>query len=100
MTVEPFEVNERFAGLRSGSYLKLSVMDTGEGIDPKVSPRIFDPFFTTKPVGEGSGMGLSVVHGIVIGHGGSIEVSSKVGEGTRFDVYFPSSKNALNPKRK
>ena len=67
----------------------IEVRDNGEGIPPEVLPRIFDPFFTTKDVGEGSGLGLSIVHGIVERHGGSIEVDSTPGVGTRFRVHLP-----------
>jgi PAS domain S-box-containing protein len=75
--------------LRPGLYLKLSVRDTGQGIDPAIIHRIFDPYFTTKETGKGTGLGLAVVHGIVKSHGGAIQVSSRLGEGTRFDIYFP-----------
>jgi signal transduction histidine kinase len=68
----------------------LSVADTGGGIDPAHLPRIFQPFFTTKPVNEGTGLGLSVVHGIITGHGGRIDVSSTPGEGTIFTVSLPA----------
>ncbi|MDH5559631.1 MAG: response regulator [Deltaproteobacteria bacterium] len=74
-----------------GKYVKLSVRDTGTGIDEFLIDKIFDPFFTTKPVGEGTGLGLSVVHGIVKNHQGVINVSSKLGEGSVFDIYLPVS---------
>ena len=67
----------------------LVIADDGPGIPPDVLPRIFDPFFTTKDVGEGSGLGLSIVHGIVERHGGHIEVASQPGQGTRFSLSFP-----------
>ena len=67
----------------------ITVADNGPGIPPEVLPRIFDPFFTTKDVGEGSGLGLSIVHGIVERHGGTISVESEVGRGTSFTVVLP-----------
>jgi signal transduction histidine kinase len=67
----------------------LVVSDNGPGIPPDVLPRIFDPFFTTKDVGEGSGLGLSIVHGIIERHGGQIDVDSKPGQGTTFTISFP-----------
>jgi PAS domain S-box-containing protein len=75
--------------LPSGCYLRLTVKDTGHGMDAKTLERIFDPFFTTKGHPEGTGLGLSVVHGIVRNHGGAIKVNSKPGAGAAFEVYLP-----------
>jgi PAS domain S-box-containing protein len=75
--------------LRPGRHLRLSVRDTGPGIDPGVIQRIFDPYFTTKEKTKGTGLGLAVVHGVVNSHKGAIQVSSRLGAGTTFDVYFP-----------
>ena len=72
-----------------GRYLKLTIKDTGEGIDPGIQDRIFEPYFTTKKFGNGSGLGLSVVHGIVKNHNAFINVSSTLGKGTVVDVFFP-----------
>lgn len=73
----------------SGQYAKLRVQDTGSGMAPDTLKKIFDPFYTTKEVGKGTGMGLSVVHGIIETHGGFVIVESTPGEGSTFDVYFP-----------
>ena len=75
--------------LKPGTYLKMAVGDTGHGIDPAVAGRIFDPYFTTKPQGEGTGLGLAVVHGIVQEQGGAVKVSSEPGKGTTFEVLIP-----------
>jgi len=78
-----------FSDLASGYYAKLSIKDTGHGISSELIHRIFDPYFTTKPVGEGTGMGLAVVHGIVKQHRGEITVKSEVRKGTAFELFFP-----------
>ncbi|MGN7611956.1 response regulator [Magnetococcales bacterium HHB-1] len=75
--------------IAQGSGVELTVRDTGIGIDKDVCDRIFDPFFTTKKIGEGTGLGLSVVHGIITSHGGLIEVESTPGEGSLFRVILP-----------
>ena len=85
-------------GLIPGSYLKLQVIDTGQGISSEVQERIFEPFFTTKKEGEGTGMGLAVVHGIVKHCGGAITVSSRLGLGTEFTVYLPVTKTKSSVK--
>jgi signal transduction histidine kinase/ActR/RegA family two-component response regulator len=86
------EVDTNFAAkqgnLRAGNYVRLSVRDTGYGMDRAVLAHIFDPFFTTKPVGEGTGMGLSVVYGIVMEHKGAITVESQPGRGSTFQIYL------------
>ena len=76
--------------LKPGRYIKLSVADTGIGMPPEIIDRIFDPYFTTKEIGVGTGLGLSVVQGIVKSHNGAIKVDSKSGNGTTFDIFLPS----------
>ena len=78
-----------YPDLKSGNHVKVTVSDTGPGIDPAIIDRIFDPYFTTKEVGKGSGMGLAMVQGIVKNHSGAILVDSRPGQGTIFTIFFP-----------
>ncbi len=91
--LDDIEVEEAFAqqhqGLKPGRYVNWKVSDSGEGISSQIVDRIFDPFFTTKPQGEGTGLGLSVVHGIVKALGGIVNVISQIGKGATFSIYLP-----------
>ncbi len=80
--------------LSTGNYVKITISDTGHGIPPELVGRIFDPFFSTKEKGEGTGMGLSVVHGVVKHHSGTIQVNTQIGKGTTFEIFLPSLKGA------
>jgi signal transduction histidine kinase len=82
--------------VEAGEYVVLTVADTGTGIAPEIFERIFDPFFTTKEVGTGTGLGLSLVHGIVTELGGAIDVASTPGQGSAFTVYLPRSGDGLD----
>ena len=88
------DFTDRYPGMAPGNFVRMSVCDTGSGIAPEIVDRIFDPFFTTKAKGEGTGMGLSVVHGIVSKLAGTITVSSSP-SGTRFNVYLPRARDAV-----
>ena len=83
--------------LPRGRYVRLNVRDTGGGIAPQVLERIFDPFFTTKEIGVGTGLGLSLVHGIVMDLGGGVDVQSQPGAGASFTAYLPSQSNVAEP---
>ena len=90
-TSDSESVYDPLGPLQPGRYACLSVRDNGVGMDAATQRQLFEPFFTTKPVGEGTGLGLSVVYGIVRGHQGVIQVQSQPGEGAFFRIYFPEA---------
>lgn len=94
ISLKDVEVTEDLArmisGLQVGPHVQLTVKDSGTGMTSEILERMFDPFFTTKPIGEGSGMGMAVAHGIITGHGGAIVVDSVVNKGTKIEVYLPT----------
>ena len=92
-----FETRNAELNLAPGSYLRLTVSDTGCGMAPEILERIFDPYFTTKEKGKGTGLGLAVVHGIVKGYGGAVVVHSEPGQGSLFEVYFPCIRQEDKP---
>ncbi len=86
-----------FKDMAAGKWVKMTVSDTGSGIAPDVLPRIFEPFFTTKPPGEGTGLGLAQVYGIIKQHGGYIDVHSEEGQGTTFVIFLPALEGGMSP---
>lgn len=94
------EANFQYSDIKTGAYVLLSISDNGYGMDPGTLEKIYDPFFTTKKTGEGTGLGLSVVYGIVKSYGGMIDAQSEVGKGTTFNVYFPCIQDAVTVQEK
>lgn len=93
------QATRRFPQLRARPHVRIAISDTGEGISEAALGRIFDPFFTTKPFGDGTGMGLAIVHGIVQSNDGFINVESAPGKGTLLELYFPAiPRPAITPK--
>jgi two-component system, cell cycle sensor histidine kinase and response regulator CckA len=93
------ETEERRIGIPAGRYVCLEVEDTGTGMDDDVAAQAFEPFFTTKARGEGTGLGLATVYGIVQGAGGHVNLRSTVGKGTVFSIYLPVTEEAPRPQR-
>jgi len=93
-TISGIDLRQHFQEARQAQYVRISVTDTGHGLDKAIKNRVFEPFFTTKSQGQGSGLGLSVVYGIVTNHNGFIDMASEPGHGTTFDIYLPVPSDA------
>ncbi|MBW1725660.1 MAG: PAS domain S-box protein, partial [Deltaproteobacteria bacterium] len=100
MNVTHEDIGDKPYKPKSGDYILLKVKDTGMGMDQKTMVRIFEPFFTTKELGQGSGLGLASVYGIIKGHGGYIDVESKKGQGAIFNIYLPASEKPIRKTSK
>ena len=102
LKAENVTLNESFAkryDVKSGKYVKISVTDTGIGMDKATQQRIFDPFFTTKEKSKGTGLGLASAYGIIRSHGGAINVYSEIGKGATFNIYLPKSQKEVKKKK-
>ena len=93
--LEVTDETAHYPSLAPGKYIKITVRDTGTGMDAKTLEQIFDPFFTTKGIGRGTGLGLATVYGIIKGHAGLITAASELGEGTTFEIYLPATEKPV-----
>lgn len=98
VSLEQADCDQAFSGLTPGNYVRLTVSDSGCGIDATVLPHIYEPFFTTKEIGKGTGLGLSTVYGIVMQNNGQIECTSEPGRGTTFEIWLPTHHDLPEPR--